>query len=153
VRLVHLLLVSLAFAPLATADQDLDAGPASVRTRNDAWGDGDCEEGADGGVTRQAEAKVALTAHDSVAAGAGQPCDTWTHNDYDYASNGGYAYVGRSMDNSGGPYLSAGWYDFTYVEPGQSARACSTNAYLSGPNVLLGCLPNGESWPTLPALP
>lgn len=156
-RLIALALALLALLPFAAADQDTQVGPAYVLTQNGGFGDGDCDAATDGGQTRYARAGVALTPHDEIAVVYAQHCYTGSWSDpydsYSEQNEGGSVQVGRFADDNPGPVAQVNWHDHRYDYGSWEGRSCYTSLYVSGPGVSLGCLPNGERWPMLPALP
>ena len=150
-RLLALALATL--APVAAADQSLSAGPASVLTQNASWGDGDCDPAASGGQARYARASVEITPRDELVLQAGQSCSTWTDGTFSDDAQSGFVHVGRSADQNAGPYAQLNWLDWRYGADGYEDRTCYTQVYASGLVLSLGCLPAGERWPTMPALP
>lgn len=151
-----LLLTCLLATPLALADQNLSAGPASARTLNAQGGDG-CAEGGNGSTQRYAEVKVALTQHESVVVLFSQSCSAWNQTwDGGYSrgtAESGVVMAGRSSDNNPGPVAQAGYADMRDDSSWGSTHMCGSYAYVSGPGVTLGCYPDGGHWPMAPELP
>lgn len=156
-RLSLVLLATALLLPLAAADQNLAAGPASVKTQNTQWGNG-CESGDTGGEWRDAHANVAATEHESVFVDAASSCNAWSWNDgmgnYENQTwhNFGVA-AGRQTDSSWGPYVQYYAWDQRDENSWSTWHACGSQLYASGLALLLGCMPNGMAPPTLPELP
>lgn len=151
-----LLAIALVLLPLAAADQNVALGPASVTTTNADVGT--CEMGSTGQSTRSANARVELTENESAFADATSYCyaNAWSDGSGNYwnsQSSGIGVSAGRQTHNAWGPYLIVGWFDHRQETNGGDSHFCGSQVYVSGPVVFLGCWPNGERPPMLPALP
>lgn len=155
-RVALALLTIALLMPLAAADQDVSAGPATAETTT-ADG-GTCEMGSNGSSLRNANARVQLTPNESVFADATSACSSnaWSDGSGNYwnaeSSVLGVS-AGRQTDNTWGPFVSVNWFDNRQETNWGSTHFCGSQVYASGPAVFLGCWPNGESPPMLPALP
>lgn len=142
--------------PLAAADQDVSAGPASAETTTTDTGT--CEMGSNGSSTRAATARAQLTQNESVFVDARSSCyaNAWSDGSGNYwNSQSSYlgANAGRQTDNAWGPYASIAWFDNRDEANWGQNHFCGSQVYASGPSLLLGCWPDGERPPMLPALP
>jgi hypothetical protein len=154
-RLLPLLTLALfalsASAPFATADQDIQQGPASVRTANYDTGNG-CG-GGNGSHQRYAEATVETYPGEKVGVWYSQYCSDTTYDEGEYHHNGGWVQVGRTVDNNAGPNVNVNWFDARERWGEYEWHMCYTSVYLSGVGLNIGCLPAGARWPLAPTLP
>ncbi|MFA5861131.1 MAG: hypothetical protein WDA16_05500 [Candidatus Thermoplasmatota archaeon] len=143
--------LSLLAFPLASADQSLNAGPATLSTSNTTYGDG-CD-GSNGGTTR--EAKLLVT-DPRPNAGYKQAAIGTSCYRYDYGGGNVYEgsylqiYAGSWEYNGGGPNAYYNWYG------GDSAgtQYCGSSAGTGSMYEPLGCpSPDGSAPPMMPELP
>lgn len=150
------LLTMTLLLPLAAADQHVSAGPASADTTTSDVGS--CEMGSSGVSSRAAMARAQLTQSESVFVDARSSCsaNAWSDGSGNYwntqSSFLGVS-AGRQTDNTWGPYASVSWFDNRDESHWGGSHFCGSQVYVSGLALLLGCWPEGESPPMLPALP
>ncbi len=155
-----LALAAALLAPLAAADQERALGPATAKTQSTTTGEG-CD-GANGSESRYAEARVRLTANESLFLTYVQSCTRydWTQDD----GHGGESYARGASDNGGvhagrdsrgnpGPVVHYTYSDIREESTWGAYESCGSQLYASGPVLFLGCWPDGGRWPMLPALP
>ncbi|GEM_PF-3906940 len=150
------LLALLLLSPLALANQNLSAGPASVVTMTSDNGDG-CG-GANGSHVRDARVVVPIDSRNSLVVDASQSCYDSTDTTYGYESHGnntGVSVARMGPGQSSGPSAGAGWGTFHYSDRyGGELDQCYSGVYALGTGVSPGCPTlDGSGAPMLPYLP
>lgn len=147
--ILAVLVLSLALAPLAAADQSITAGPARAETINGTWGDG-CG-GPNGGDTRT----IVVNVDDPRGGGSTTAVADWSCARYDFGA-GDYhfrtfsVYASNTQFNTPGPSAYYSWYGGTTP----SYSFCGSHVGTGATYVSLGCpAPDGSAPPMIPALP
>lgn len=136
-----LALALVLLAPLALANQDISAGPATLTTTTFDGGDG-CG-GANGSHVRDAHATIQIDAQNSLQADAGQSCYDYTDAGHQWESHGNSTFVGvwrQGPSQSYGPAVFYSWTTYHYADAyGGDFENCQSNVYVAGPAVSPGC--------------
>lgn len=150
-KLAILLAALLALAPFATADQDIQQGPLTLRTTNYDQGQG-CG-GDNGSHQRAAEASAEYAENEKLGAYFQQSCSDYGADGWEGSHRSGSLTVARTVDNNAGPNVGLYWMDNEQSFEDYHDHMCYTMVYVSGIGLALGCLPAGAQWPLAPTLP